>query len=95
MNEITHYSFKNNVRSTLRYTHGFEHKDLERVHGVFTDTLTKLKTPDSLHAGHFVKAMEEMHRHPEWQHFSERQRDAITSTLRHHLSIKETPSKDG
>lgn len=89
MHEITEHEFTNEVRHDLRYTHRFEHHDLERAQGIFTDTLEKIGSPGSLRASHFDKAIEQMHEHADWKRLSEHQRSAVESTLKHHLGIKD------
>ncbi len=90
MSELTPYGFQNTVRQTLRYQHGFEHSNLERVSGIFNDSLTKMAGPKALQAGHFDKVLKHMEDHPEWHHLSERERGAVVSTLKNHLGIKES-----
>jgi hypothetical protein len=86
MSEITPHGFENKVRSELRFSHGLEHKDLERVSGIFHDTLEKMGT-HSLRPEHYEKALEEMHDHADWESLSKNHQAALTSSLQKHLGI--------
>jgi HD superfamily phosphohydrolase YqeK len=89
MSEITSHGFENKVRSQLRFGHNFEHKDLERVSGIFHDTLKKLGT-DSLRQSHFEEALKEMHEHAEWKQLSSHHQESVTSALKNHLGIQDS-----
>lgn len=89
MNELTLHGFEHEVRGKLHYHHGFGHSQLQRVNGIYNDTLTQLRIPGALHASRFDEVLKEMGKHHEWQHLSPRERDALASTMKEHLGIKD------
>lgn len=85
---ITSVGFEDNVRRSLRYEHGFDHKDLERVKGLFDASLEHVGS-NHLTVGNYEKAKKFMREHEAGKHFSDHQWERVDAAFKKHLGIKE------
>ena len=98
MNEyrLTPHNFDTGgLRNTLRFQHGFEHKDLERAKSIVVDAIAhveqKEKTNRGMSADHLDTAMKFLNKdHGGWKKLPEHQKTHIEAALREHFGIVES-----
>lgn len=91
---LTPENFDRELRGSLRYGHGFEHKDLERAKGILGDAIEhvaqKEKTSRGMAGEHLDTAMKFLNeKHEGWKNLPEHQKSHIETALKEHFGITE------
>lgn len=94
MEKITSHGFDEHIRASLLHSgHNFDTEKLNRVRNIFDHALVTSERHE-LKREHFDEALRNMEEHPEWEHLTEGQREAVVKTFKKHLNIADSAEEN-